>query len=189
MINILRSGLKEMFLDIKNKKIKKQIANLLTFSRFLSPFVLLPLFYFNKTTIFIIMIILFFLTDMFDGYYARKYSSITIFGRYLDATVDKIFALTLLIPILNKKIYLILIFEIIIAIINLYAYFKKFKPKTIYIGKIKTFFLFVMIGFLYLNKFILVNNNYINIVKYLTIITQLLAIYSYLKEIYKKINS
>ena len=34
--------------DLKNKNYKKQIANILTSIRLLSPFILIPLFYFNK---------------------------------------------------------------------------------------------------------------------------------------------
>ena len=37
--------------DLKNKNYKKQIANILTSIRLLSPFILIPLFYFNKLKI------------------------------------------------------------------------------------------------------------------------------------------
>ena len=101
MIEILKSGLLEMKNDLKNGNIKRQFANILTLSRLFSPFVLLPLYYLNKHTLFIIMIIIFCLTDTFDGYFSRRYNAISLFGKYLDAFVDKIFVATLLIPILS----------------------------------------------------------------------------------------
>ena len=110
MIDILKNGLRNMNNDIQNGNIKKQIANILTLSRFFSPFVLLPLYYLNKTTLFIIMIIIFCLTDTFDGYFARRYNAVSQFGKYLDAVVDKIFAATLLIPVLSNYLYILLVF-------------------------------------------------------------------------------
>jgi len=178
MINILRKGLKEMFSDIKNRKFKKQIANILTFSRFFSPFILLPLYYTASYKYFIIMIVLFFLTDTFDGYFARKYNSVSIFGRYLDAFVDKIFVLTILIPTINLKIIVLLFLELIISIVNLYAYFKRMHPKTLIIGKIKTTFLFITIGLLYLNKLIDINEIFVLVIGAITIILQILTIIS-----------
>ena len=74
------------------------------------------------------MIIIFALTDTFDGYFARKYNAISTFGKYLDAFVDKVFALTILISLIiktviyNNNFYLIIItiiLELIISCINL----------------------------------------------------------------------
>ena len=185
MIEILKSGLTTMKNDLKNKNIKKQIANILTLSRFFSPFILIPLYYLNKKTIFIIMIIIFALTDTFDGYFARRYKSVNLFGRYLDAVVDKIFAITLLIPIFNKYIFIIIIFEILIMIVNLYAFYKKLNPKTIYLGKIKTTLLFFLISLYYLKIFINFNNIYLNIVVIITIIFQIITLISYILNIKK----
>ena len=186
MITILKDGLKKMRNDIKNGNINKQIANLLTLSRFFSPFILLPLYYLNKTILFITVIILFCLTDTFDGYFARKYNSTSLFGRYLDAVVDKIFALTLLIPVLSKPLFIILIIEIIIALVNLYKFYKNLNPKTKYIGKIKTTFLFVLIGLLYLNKFIVIPYIYTSTLTIMTIVIQVITLLSYLELIKKR---
>ena len=59
--------------DFKNKNYKKQVANMLTATRLLSPFILIPLIYFDKLLLAVIMVIIFSLTDTFDGYFARKY--------------------------------------------------------------------------------------------------------------------
>ena len=58
-MKILKNGLMDLKEDLKKGNIKKQLANILTLSRLFSPFILLPLYYLNKKSIFIIMIIIF----------------------------------------------------------------------------------------------------------------------------------
>ena len=181
--------------DLKNKNYKKQIANILTSIRLLSPFVLIPLFYFNKLKIAFIMIIIFALTDTFDGYFARKYNAISTFGKYLDAFVDKVFALTILISLIiktviyNNNFYLIIItiiLELIISCINLYSFFKELKPSSTKWGKIKTIFLFSLLALLFLNKVINLPSNLLLIFNIITIILQLITIISYFMQIKKR---
>lgn len=181
--------------DLKNKNYKKQIANILTSIRLLSPFILIPLFYFNKLKIAFIMIIIFALTDTFDGYFARKYNAISTFGKYLDAFVDKVFALTILISLIiktviyNNNFYLIIItiiLELIISCINLYSFFKELKPSSTKWGKIKTIFLFSLLTLLFLNKVINLPNNLLLIFNIITIVLQLITIISYFMQIKKR---
>ena len=181
--------------DLKNKNYKKQIANILTSIRLLSPFILIPLFYFNKLKIAFIMIIIFALTDTFDGYFARKYNTISTFGKYLDAFVDKVFALTILISLIiktviyNNNFYLIIItiiLELIISCINLYSFFKELKPSSTKWGKTKTIFLFSLLALLFLNKVINLPSNLLLIFNIITIILQLITIISYFMQIKKR---
>lgn len=181
--------------DLKNKNYKKQIANILTSIRLLSPFILIPLFYFNKLKIAFIMIIIFALTDTFDGYFARKYNAISTFGKYLDSFVDKVFALTILISLIiktviyNNNFYLIIItiiLELIISCINLYSFFKELKPSSTKWGKIKTIFLFSLLTLLFLNKVINLPSNLLLIFNIITIILQLITIISYFMQIKKR---
>ena len=181
--------------DLKNKNYKKQIANILTSIRLLSPFILIPLFYFNKLKIAFIMIIIFALTDTFDGYFARKYNAISTFGKYLDAFVDKVFALTILISLIiktviyNNNFYLIIItiiLELIISCINLYSFFKELKPSSTKWGKIKTIFLFSLLALLFLNKVINLPSNLLLIFNIITIVLQLITIISYFLQIKKR---
>lgn len=181
--------------DLKNKNYKKQIANILTSIRLLSPFILIPLFYFNKLKIAFIMIIIFALTDTFDGYFARKYNAISTFGKYLDAFVDKVFALTILISLIiktviyNNNFYLIIItiiLELIISCINLYSFFKELKPSSTKWGKIKTIFLFSLLALLFLNKVINLPSYLLLIFNIITIVLQLITIISYFLQIKKR---
>ena len=193
----LKNELNKIRNDFKNKNYKMQIANILTSSRLLAPFILIPLMYFNKMNIFIIMIILFALTDAFDGYFARKYKAVSEFGKYLDACVDKVFALSLLIPIIikttlnNNNFYLvsiIIILEFIIGFLNIYAFLKELNPSSTMHGKIKTYFLFILLGILYLSKIIIINDTFLLIFILTTIILQLVSVMSYLIQIKKRKN-
>jgi len=187
--------LKNIKNDFKSKNYKRQIANILTSSRLLSPFILIPLIYYNKLIIFIIMVVLFSLTDAFDGYFARKYKSVSLFGRYLDAIVDKIFALSLLSPVIirtslnTNNFYLVITvitLEIIIGSINLYSFFKFLNPESTIFGKIKTYFLFILLSFLYLDKLININNLFLFIFILVTIIFQIMTIISYINQMKKR---
>ena len=195
MKNEVKNDYKEIKKDLKNKNIKKQIPNILTASRLLSPFILIPLIYYEKLLLAVIMVIIFSLTDTFDGYLARKYDAVSLFGKYLDAFVDKIFALSLLIPMilkitLNKEIYGLIIFsivlELIIGAINLYSFFKNLNPESTKVGKIKTIFLFALLSVLYLNKIINIENVYILIFIFVTIIFQVATVISYINQIKKR---
>lgn len=192
MKNEIKEDLKTIKNDLKNGNYKRQLANLLTASRLLSPFILIPLICCDKILIAVIMVIIFALTDTLDGYFARKYNSVSTFGKYLDAIVDKIFVLSLLIPIIIKSnlnlnnyslIFVNIFLEIVIAIINLYAISHSIKTYSTIFGKIKTIFLFSLVGLLYLNKLIVVKDIYIFILIITTIIMQILAIISYYKII------
>ena len=176
--------------DFKNHNLKKQIPNLLTASRLLSPFILIPLIYYEKLLPAVFVVIMFSLTDAFDGYFARKYEAVSLFGKYLE-----VFALSLLIPIvlkvtLNKESYGLvmtsIILELIIGILNLYSFFKNLKPESTKVGKIKTIFLFSLLGILYLNKIIKIRNIYILIFILIVIIFQIATIISYIFQIKKR---
>ena len=183
---------KQIKKDLKTGNYKKQIANILTASRLLSPFVLIPLIILNKLLPAVIMVIIFALTDTFDGYFARKYNAVSTFGKYLDAVVDKVFALSLLIPIIIRSelnlssyslIFVNIILELVIAIINIYTFFKDMNPSSTILGKVKTIFLFALLGLLYLNKLTTINSIYILSLIIMTILFQILAIISYFEMI------
>ena len=131
-------------------------------------------------------------------YFARKYNSVSLFGRYLDAVVDKVFAFSLLLPIIinshlnlhNYNLIFVNIFlELIIAILNIYAFFKNLEPTSTITGKIKTIFLFALLGVLYLNKLIDIKDIYIFILIIITMVLQILSIFSYYLKIKgRKVN-
>ena len=181
--------------DYQKGQLKRHIPNMLTASRLLSPFILIPLIYYEKLTIALIMVVIFALTDTFDGYLARKYNYISPFGKHLDVLSDKIFALSLLIPLILKNnflsnfnylLYFIVLFEILISTINYLAYLKNKDINSTKIGKLKTVVLFFLIAFFYLNKVINIKSNYLIIFIILTISLQIMTLFSYFFQIKKK---
>ena len=141
---------KEAFTDLKTKgRRHKQIPNILTASRLIAaPAFIIPAALHKSLLWIVIFVTIFSLTDAFDGFIARKYGLVSQLGRDLDAICDKVFALSLLIaasffePILLCNI----LAEVIIAIINVREKLTNQKPKSLYVGKIKTWVLYPLLG-------------------------------------------
>lgn len=173
-------GTIQMFKDLCKKKTrKKQIANSLSFTRLLTPFItiilstialvtnILPLF-----TIAGIITILGGCTDFFDGMVARKTNSTSEYGKLLDQITDKVFAILLGIDlaIINPLFIIPILGESFIAAINLKYKLnhKDLAHKSTLIGRIKEFPLFLTLG---LGYFCPVNSICLNIVKLLLPLT------------------
>ena len=110
---------KTNYSKLKNKETRNsQIPNILTLSRLLSPIIIIPLVISGNLKIALIFIILFALTDLLDGYIARKYNYVTNLGIEIDPICDKVFLSSLLIPLILVKNQLIIpvIFEALISI-------------------------------------------------------------------------
>lgn len=110
-------------------------ANALTTIHFILFF---PFVYFlfsgNKTTAIIILFIGF-ITDIFDGYFARKYNQATQYGRAFDISIDSLFLGAIMIsaimrnylPLFWAAAYIIPTISLIIFNIIYYVKNKKFK--------------------------------------------------------------
>ena len=143
---------KEQVKSIKTQGIKKQIPNMLTFSRALAPLIIVPTILFGRIDIAVLELVLFALTDFLDGKLARKYNCVSKFGIKLDAFCDKIFALGLMIPaIIYYPILLVnLLLEFCISYVNVLSESKKNNPASIMVGKVKTAFLSLTLFLTYL---------------------------------------
>ncbi len=126
--------------DYKKNGIKYQIPNLLTFSRALAPIIIMPTLLLERLDIAILELIIFAITDFFDGRIARKLNCVSSFGIKLDAICDKIFAIGIMIPAMIKYPILLinLMLELCISYINLVSELKDNHPKSNTIGKFKT---------------------------------------------------
>lgn len=81
----------------------KNVPNILTMIRFaLIPFIILALAY-NKFLLAFILLTLSALTDVLDGFIARKYNLITDFGKLMDPLADKATQLTILVTLALKR--------------------------------------------------------------------------------------
>lgn len=153
------SGTKTMFKEFFNKKTnKKQRANMWTFLRLVSPFIALLLSIIGVLSANPIMFLsisgivtgLGAATDFFDGRSARKYNSVSEYGKKLDQATDKIFSILTAINLLffNLNYLFIIAGEVLISSVNLH--YKKTNPELSFesskLGKIKQWPLFTALG-------------------------------------------
>lgn len=161
------------------------IPNILTTIRFF----LIPVFYIvhfsSIENHFIISIIIFLvagITDVLDGYIARKYNLVTKWGTLLDPLADKLMLLTVLYS-LSKTIGIsIWIFILILAKEGLMILggLLLLKNQTViaakYYGKAATLFFYLSIGVMIFNE------NAGTIIMYIAIVLALFAFFNYLKN-------
>lgn len=177
-----------MFLEkrIIMQKFKKMIPNILTFSRIIVTPLIIFLGIREYYKVLAIICIIVALTDCFDGKLARKWGVCSEFGAKLDTIGDKLLAISLLsILVVNKKIFLyLLIFETLIALINIIIYLKSKVTNSILIGKIKTWILYTTLIFGVINVFFPKIHIIMNIGIVLSLIFQFLTLVSYIKNYY-----
>lgn len=111
--------------DSSSKNKTLNIPNVLTLFRiFLVPFIVVVLltkfqfekwFYLNRETIAVFLIIIASLTDIFDGYLARKRKEVTTLGQLLDPVADKLLVSSVLISLVDMKLAPAYLVVIIIA--------------------------------------------------------------------------
>lgn len=168
----------EQIKSIKTEGIKKQIPNILTFSRALAPVIVIPTILMDKLYLVIIELTIFAITDFLDGKLARKYDCVSPFGRKLDAFCDKLFAMSLVIPATFKFHILLfnLIMEIAISYVNLMSLAKGNEPRSTIIGKIKTAILSITLILIYIPD---VNFKILFYFSIVTLILQAIALISY----------
>lgn len=78
----------------------KNMPNLLSFSRILATILVFVLAIVDQPWSFLIATVIFFLasvTDLLDGYLARRYHLVSPFGIFLDLTADKVFVSAILV--------------------------------------------------------------------------------------------
>ena len=161
--SLLKSGTNKMFKELSNSKInKKQLANILTFSRLITPLITLitsiiaiitrlyPLFIISG-----IIAGLGAITDALDGHISRITKSTSEYGKLLDQISDKVFVGIIGINLLffNINYILSIVGEIIISVVNLYykSKYSTLKINSTLIGKIKETPLFLSLALGYLS--------------------------------------
>lgn len=167
---------------------KQNIPNLLTLTRIICTPIIIVLGLLNKTNIVIILAIICALTDMLDGKLARKWNVISEKGAKLDAVADKVFGIGLLLSLITfrSKLIIILIFEIIIGITNLYYFYILNKTESLMIGKVKTTILFMTIISCMVNVYFSKINFITNGLIYATINLQILCTIFYYRNFLNK---
>jgi len=104
--------------DKEEKKTVSNLPNILTGFRFLCiPVVIILLYFQGRLGSFLAaaFIGLAFITDILDGYFARKYGAVTVLGKFLDPLADKVLVSATMITLIpmGRIPFLIVIFIII----------------------------------------------------------------------------
>src|SRR5436190_2612128 len=139
----------------------QNLPNLLSVSRLFATAVVFILVLVNQPWAFLVATLLFFLasvTDLLDGYLARRYNAVSSFGVFLDLTADKVFVSTILVALVQISLVPAWIVAIIITreflvtgLRSMAAAKGKVIPAGIW-GKQKTFITLVAIGGILLAK-------------------------------------
>lgn len=168
--------------DLKSiKTFYKQIPNILTISRPLGTIPINILYFTGHHIGALIISLIVFLTDFFDGKIARKYNLSSEFGAKLDAVCDKIMFFGLSIPLAYNLPFIIptLVAEGLISITNITKYKQGYDVKTNYAGKIKTWFLSSTLALGYLSIITNIPKIVISSAIISTLITEIVALYQY----------
>lgn len=168
----------------------KNLPNILTIFRL----ILAPVFslvylshYENSQNLAFIIFFIVGLTDIFDGYLARKYNLISSFGVAMDPLADKVMLIFVFISFAIRDILplwiiiFIIVKELIMIISGIYFYYKKEKliiPSNIF-GKTATMLMFISIIGVILEPRLFI---FIYMV-YFSIFLKILAFYSYLRVV------
>lgn len=178
---------KEDLSDIKTWY--KQIPNLLTIAR---PIGMVPaniLFFTGNIVPAFLLTVGLLSTDFFDGKLARKWNVQSKLGADLDAVGDKIMFLGMALPLVISHPFMLvnLLFEGLIAGVNVLGRINGLDTKTVFSGKVKTWFLFLTLGFGYLVEFFNVPVMVLNLLMSSTMIAQSFAFVDYINE-YKRMK-
>jgi len=135
---------------------KKQIPNILTATRLLAPFIIIPSVVTGNFALAGISTILFSATDLVDGFIARKLNATSDLGKDLDAATDKVFIETLMISLIVTNVFYLLpfIMESIISSINIIKKIKNKNPETAMIGKVKMTSLYLLVALGFINMYL-----------------------------------
>lgn len=125
----------------------KKFVNILTLSRLLATLFLPIIWHYLKPLYIVIFVALVLLTDAIDGFLARKFHVMSLFGSLLDSIADKIFGIALLIVAANvdSLFYILVIQEVLIASLTIIAATLGATTKSTWLGKIKTWILGIAI--------------------------------------------
>lgn len=136
---------------IRKRAFVFNVPNVLTLFRLLLIPVCCWLIIIDKMKGAFIIFVLASLTDVLDGYIARKYNQITDFGKLVDPLADKLMVLCLMITfsimdvLPSSAIYIIFVKDSLLILGGILLYRKQFTVQADIIGKIAQFFLVLSI--------------------------------------------
>lgn len=172
------------------KKIAKQIPNILTIFRFiLIPFIVINLVYDSYIAAFIIFTISG-LTDILDGFIARKYNFITNFGKLIDPLADKCTQIITLGTLAIKDIIpmwiiiIVILKEFIMVAGASFLYGKELVVSSRWYGKLATVLFYIaIVCSLFIKQFDF-SFDFSIYIYYLALISTIFSLIMYIKAFY-----
>ena len=172
------------------KKIAKQIPNILTIFRFiLIPFIVINLVYDSYIAAFIIFTVSG-LTDILDGFIARKYNFITNFGKLIDPLADKCTQIITLGTLAIKDIIpmwiiiIVVLKEFIMVAGASFLYGKELVVSSRWYGKLATVLFYIaIVCSLFIKQFDF-SFNFSIYIYYLALISTIFSLIMYIKAFY-----
>ena len=172
------------------KKIAKQIPNILTIFRFiLIPFIVINLVYDSYIAAFIIFTVSG-LTDILDGFIARKYNFITNFGKLIDPLADKCTQIITLGTLAIKDIIpmwiiiIVILKEFIMVAGASFLYGKELVVYSRWYGKLATVLFYIaIVCSLFIKQFDF-SFNFSIYIYYLALISTIFSLIMYIKAFY-----
>lgn len=121
----------------------KKFVNFLTIMRIIATLIMPFIWHYCGVWFILIFVSIILLTDFFDGFLARTFHVQSLFGSVSDSVADKIFGIVLLLIVaaVFPIYYLLVLFELIIAAINIYAAIRGATTKSTFLGKFKMWLL------------------------------------------------
>lgn len=177
---------------MEEKEVFKHVPNILTMCRFvLVPFIFIAIVNENYLLAFILLTVSG-LTDVLDGFIARKFNFITNFGRLMDPLADKttqiftLIALSFIGIIPNWILVVVFIKETIMVAGASFLYGKKLVVSSRWYGKLATVVFYIaIVASLTINYFSIPYKIDIYIY-YVALALTILALIMYFKEFYQK---
>ena len=169
---------------------KKLIPNYLTILRLLLVPIVFGLILYEQYTLAIVFYIIANLTDILDGFIARKFNLISDFGKLMDPLADKITQISTILALILKNIipyWILIIFsikELSMIIVASILYKKKIVTvHSKWYGKAATVLLFIAIVFSLLSETFTYLSNITIYLYYISICMTLFAGLMYVKNI------
>lgn len=177
---------------MEEKEVFKHVPNILTMCRFvLVPFIFIAIVNENYLLAFILLTVSG-LTDVLDGFIARKFNFITNFGKLMDPLADKttqiftLIALSFIGIIPNWILVVVFIKETIMVAGASFLYGKKLVVSSRWYGKLATVVFYIaIVASLTINYFSIPYKIDIYIY-YVALALTILALIMYFKEFYQK---
>ena len=170
----------------------KHVPNLLTILRFvLIPFIFIDIMNENYISAFIVFTVSG-ITDMLDGFIARKFNFITDFGKLIDPLADKSTQVCVLLSLALKNIVplwiLLIVFlkEVIMIAGASFLYGKELVVSSKWYGKLATVIFYVAIVSSLAVKYFNISFQFDTYLYYLALVMTLFSLVMYINAFYKQ---